>query len=102
MQKIKVSDTVKVLTGKDRGKTGKVTQVLPRESLIVVDGVNKRFKHLKKNKGSEKGQRIEYFAPLQVSNLAVVCPNCKKPARVGFVMEGTEKKRTCKSCKLPF
>lgn len=93
MQKIQVNDTVKILTGRDRGKTGKVTQVLPREELVVVEGVNKRYKHVRKQEGQDKGQRIEYFAPIHRSNVAVVDPNTNKPGRVRFVKEGKGKKR---------
>lgn len=96
MQKIHVNDIVKILTGRDRGKTGKVTQMLPTEDLVVVDGVNKRFKHIKKQRGQDKGQRVEYFAPVHISNVAVVDPNTKKAGRVKFVQEGDEKKRVIK------
>jgi len=69
--KIKTGDMVRVTAGKDKGKTGKVLQVFPKLSKIVVEGINKSVKHLKK-KGSTPGQRVEYTAPIQVSNVVVV------------------------------
>ena len=68
---IKTGQTVKILSGKDKGKTGKIIQVFPTLNKVVVDGVNKAYKHLKRRhiSGSEKGERIEYFAPIHRSNV---------------------------------
>lgn len=102
--KIKAGDTVKVLTGKDHGKTGKVSQVFPDVGKIVVDGVNMMIKHMRSGKKGEKGQRIEFFAPIALANVALVCPKCNKPTRVGRVItvgeDGVQhKSRQCKKCK---
>lgn len=72
--KIKTGQTVKVISGKDKGKTGQVIQVFPKLNKVVVDGVNKAFKHLKTRhiSGSEKGERVEYSSPIHVSNVKVV------------------------------
>lgn len=98
--KIKTGDNVKILSGKDRGKTGKVIQVLlhPKKNqlYVVVEGLNLRKKHLKAQKRGEKGQTIELAFPVHVSNVMLVDPSTKKPTRVGFKIEGKEKKRVAK------
>jgi len=62
--KIKKNDNVKIIAGKDKGKTGKVAQVFPQHNKVVVEGLNVRFKHMRPKRQNEKGQRIEYSAPL--------------------------------------
>lgn len=79
--KIKNGDTVRITSGKDKGMTGKVTQVLPALHAVVVDGVNKTVKHLRK-RGTMQGQKIEFFAPVNVSNVRVV--GAKQEGRVGY------------------
>lgn len=96
--KIKKNDTVKVMAGKDRGKTGKVTQVFPKLEKIVIDGINKRYKNLKPRKQGEKGQRIEFFAPVQSSKVQIVCKKCGRTARVGYKITENNKYRICKKC----
>lgn len=81
--KIRKGDNVKVLAGKDKGKTGKVIQVLPEEGRVVVDGVNRMFKHARTAKRGEKGQKIDFFAPIHASNVAVLGKD-GKPTRVGY------------------
>lgn len=71
--KIKTGQSVKVISGKDKGKTGKIIQVFPKLEKVVVDGVNKAFKHLRARGGQEqKGERIEYFSPIHISNVKLV------------------------------
>lgn len=72
--KIKTGQTVKVMSGKNKGKTGKIIQVFPKLDKVVVEGVNTTFKHLKRKSvsGSEKGERVEYSAPIHVSNVKVI------------------------------
>lgn len=92
--KIKKGDNVQVISGKDKGKSGKVIQVLPNESRVVVDGVNKMFKHAKTRKRGESGQKIDFFAPVHVSNVMLVSPGAGKPTRVGYkVLEDGKKVR---------
>ncbi len=117
--KIKKNDTIKILTGKDQGKTGKVLTVLhPSKSVkthsgkdlkVVVEGLNLRYKHLRPKKSGEKGQRIMFPAPMNISNVQLICPKCGKPTRVGFkLQEGKsdisreKKNRICKKCKASF
>ena len=100
--KVRKNDNVKVMSGKDRGKTGKVLQVFPDERLVVVEGLNTRSKHLRA-RVSNKGQRILYPAPLAVSNVMVVCPACSASSRLGMVVgDDGVKKRQCKRCKATF
>lgn len=92
--KIKKGDNVKVIAGKDKGKSGKVIQVLPTENRVVIDGVNKMFKHAKTGKKGEKGQKIDFFAPLHASNVMLVSPSTEKTTRVGYkVLEDGKKVR---------
>lgn len=95
--KIKKNDTVIVTAGKDKGKSGKVTQVFPIEAKVVVAGVNVRHRHLKPKRQNEKGQRIEYNAPLHVSKIMLVDPKSGLPTRIGYkVLPSGEKVRIAK------
>lgn len=88
--KIKKGDLVRVTSGKDKGKEGKVTQVLPEYGKVVVEGLNETTKHLK-SRGNQQGQRISYNAPIQASNLRVL--SGKTAGRVGYeVVEKGEKR----------
>ena len=97
--KIKKNDTVKIMTGKDKGKTGKVTQIFASLNKVVVEKINKRFKNLRPRKEGEKGQRIEFDAPMAVSNVMLVCKKCGKTTRIGYKVSGDKKYRICKKCK---
>lgn len=98
--KIRKGDTVKVLTGVSRGKTGKVLKAASDDGRVTVEGVNLRKKHVRPRKGGQKGQVIEFPASMHASNVALVCPKCSKSTRVGFtVKEGEKKRRFCKKCK---
>lgn len=102
---IKKNDKVKILSGKDRGKTGKVLQVLPSEGKVSIEGLNLLIKHLRPRRQGEKGQRIEFPAFIQVSNVALICPKCGKTTRVAHKFlaqaEGRKDKkyRACKKCQ---
>ncbi|MFC1632894.1 50S ribosomal protein L24 [Patescibacteria group bacterium] len=96
---IKNNDTVKVIAGKDNGKQGKVLQVFPEENMVVVDGANKVYRHIRPQKGGETGQRIEVNGPINLSNVQLVCSQCNKPTRVGFQEKEGKKERVCKKCK---
>jgi large subunit ribosomal protein L24 len=101
---IKKNDNVKILAGKDKGKTGKVLQVQPSTGRVSVEGLNLLIKHLRPRREGEKGQRIEFPAFIAAANLAVVCPKCGRPARVGYQtlkLEGkpAKKVRICKKCQ---
>lgn len=95
--KIRKNDKVIVVAGKDRGKIGKVIQLLPEENKVVVEGVNIRYKHLRPKKQNEKGQRIEVSGPLHVSNVMLVDPKTDRPTRLGFkILTNKEKVRIAK------
>ncbi len=96
--KIRINDMVKISAGKDKGKTGKVIQVFPSIQKVVVEGLNKAVKHMKPRQAGQKGQKIEFSAPLPASRVALVCGSCTKATRVGFKIAGKIKVRVCKKC----
>jgi large subunit ribosomal protein L24 len=101
MQRIKKGDTVKVIAGKDKGFTGDVVSVLPKANRVIVNGVNIVKKHEKARQvGNQQipAQIAEVEAPLDLSNIMLVCPKCDKPTRVGFVTADGHKSRVCKQC----
>ena len=101
--RIKKNDTVKVIAGKDKGKTGKVIQVFPKLKKVVVEGVNMASKHVRSNRQGDSGQKLEYSSPMASANVMLVCPKCAKSTRVGYQFhkgtDGKDKKvRACKKC----
>ncbi|MDD2680722.1 MAG: 50S ribosomal protein L24 [Patescibacteria group bacterium] len=100
---IKKNDNVKILAGKDRGKNGKVLQVLPEAGRVSVEGLNLLVKHLRPNREGEKGQRIEFPAFINASNVALICPSCGKQTRLAAKVvageKGNKKYRVCKKCQ---
>jgi len=100
---IKKNDKVKILTGKDKNKTGKVLQVSPKEGRVSVEGLNLLIKHMRPSRQGEKGQRIEFPSFVNASNVALVCPKCGKATRVSHKIvkngEDTKKYRVCKKCQ---
>jgi large subunit ribosomal protein L24 len=101
---IKKNDKVEILAGKDKGKSGKVLQVLPSENKASIEGLNLLIKHMRPNRNGEKGQRIEFPAFIKVDNLALVCPKCGRATKVGHKTVKTEgnktkKERVCKKCQ---
>jgi large subunit ribosomal protein L24 len=103
--KLKTGDKVQILSGKDKGKTGKVMQIFIAEGRVVVEGLNLMIKHQKPKKQGEKGQRIQFPSPVNSSNVALICPKCSKTTRIGSETIKPEDKtkkiirnRTCKKC----
>lgn len=96
--KIKKNDTVLIISGKYRGKTGKVLRAFPKKEKILVEGVNIMKKHQKPRKTGEKGQVVEMLSPIDVSNVKLFCPKCGKAARVGYKITEGRKYRICKKC----
>jgi large subunit ribosomal protein L24 len=96
---VRKGDTVVVLTGKDRGKRGKVLRVLPKENRVVVEGVNKQKKHQRPSPKVLQGGIITREGPIHASNVMVYCMKCHRPTRVGRVRlaDGT-RARVCKAC----
>ena len=98
MRKIVKSDTVIVLTGNDKGKTGKILKVFPDKNQAVVEGVNLIKRHSRPTKDLPQGGIVEKEGPIQISNLKVVCPKCNQPTRVGIrILEDKSKVRFCKN-----
>ncbi|TAL20595.1 50S ribosomal protein L24 [Patescibacteria group bacterium] len=96
--KIKTGDRVEVLAGKDRGKSGKVIQTFPPERRVVVEGLGRLTRHLRA-RGNQKGQLVTFWRPVDVSNVALLCPKCGKKTRVGAKTLDTGKRvRVCKKC----
>jgi large subunit ribosomal protein L24 len=100
VKKIKKNDTVFVLTGKDKGKTGRVFRVYPANERALVEGINYVKKHVRKSQQDQKGGIIQKEMPIHLSNLAIFCKRCNKYARVGMsVLADGTKSRFCKRCK---
>ena len=105
--KIKKGDKIKILAGKDRGKTGKVLQVFSSAGKVSVEGLNLLIKHMRPRRQGEKGQRIEFPAPLDLSNVILLCPKCDRPTRVSYKylevikndVKQKKKVRVCKKCR---
>ena len=95
---IKKGDTVVVLSGKDKGKQGKVQSTVPGESKVVVEGVNMVTCHTKPRRQGEEGGIVRREAALYASKVQVVCPKCGKGTRVAHKIENGKKSRVCKHC----
>jgi len=99
MQRIRRDDTVLVIAGRDRGKTGTVRRVLPKEDRVVVQGVNVVKKHVRA-RPNRPGGIIEMEMPIHISNVMPLCPHCKRPTRVGYRRRPDGVKvRVCRRCK---
>lgn len=97
--KIKKGDKIIIIKGKDRGKSGKVVSVLVKDNKIIVEALNLMKKNVKAKKQGEKGQIISVPAPLNVSNVLLLCQSCGKPTRIGYRLANFSKERICKLCK---
>lgn len=95
---IKKGDTVLIISGKDRGKKGKVLEVNPKSGRVVVEGANKAFRHVRPKKQGEKGQRIEINLPMDISNALVVCGKCGKSTRIKSKKIESGRTRVCRKC----
>ncbi|HDZ54418.1 MAG TPA: 50S ribosomal protein L24 [Candidatus Nealsonbacteria bacterium] len=96
--RIKKGDNILIISGKDRGRKGKVLKVLPKREKIMVEGINLRKKHIRPRKSGEKGQIVEIVAPMNVSNVKLICPKCGKATKIGYKLGEKEKYRICKKC----
>ena len=97
--KIRKNDTVVIITGKDKGKKGKVRRVLPEKDQIMVEGVNMIKRHSRTRGAARQAGIIELEAPVHCSNVMIVCDKCGKPARIGVqFLEDGRKVRFCRSC----
>lgn len=101
MLHIKKEDQVKVMAGKDWGKTGRVLRIFPRQRRAVVENINIVKRHTRPNpQRNIQGGIVEKEAPIHLSNLKVICPECARAVRVGFQeLSDGKKVRVCKSCQ---
>ena len=96
---VKTGDTVVILSGKDKGKKGKVLAVSPKEGKVIVEGCNMIKKHVKPRRMGEQGGIVDAEGAMYSSKVMLVCPKCKKGVRVGYsVLENGTKVRVCKKC----
>ena len=98
--KLKKSDQVVVTVGKDKGQKGKVEKIFPKLDRVLIPGVNVYKRHLKPRGEKQPGGIVDVTKPLPVSNLALICPKCKLPTRVGYQIDKKgEKHRQCRKCQ---
>ena len=103
--KLKKGDTIIVTVGKDKGKSGKIEKVFLTAKTVLVPGVNQYKKHVKKQSEQRPGEIVTLSRPLQIGNVALICPKCKQPTRVGYqILEDKKlvrKIRICRKCDQP-
>ena len=97
--KIKKGDEIKIISGKDRGKTGKVSKVYPEKNSVLVDGLNLFKKHMRKKQMDKKGEIVLVPRPVKVSAIRMICKHCGKITRIGYDVSGEVKTRICRKCK---
>ena len=95
---VKKGDTVVVLSGKDKGKQGKILSAFPKKGLVIVEDVNKVKRHTKPNMKAPQGGILDKEMPLNVCKVMAVCPHCNKPTRVAHKLIDNKNARICKKC----
>lgn len=95
---LKKGDEVKVLAGKDKGKTGKILEVLPKLSRVVIEGINIHTRFSKPKKQGEKGQKLQLPYAFNISKVMLICPSCGKPTRIGHDITENGSVRKCRKC----
>ncbi len=99
--RIKKGDTVSVVAGKEKGKKGQVLSTAPSKNRVVVEGVNMMKRHAKPTQKSQQAGIIQREAPIHISNVRLICPNCGKPVKVGVHQKADDARtRYCKLCEL--
>ena len=97
--KIKKGDNIKIISGNDKGKLGKVLAVLPVENRIVVEGLNMKKKHVRPRRQDQKGEMVRIPGAFAASRAMIVCPKCGKSARIKHIFNDARKKvRVCGAC----
>ena len=96
--KIRKDDTVQVIAGKDKGKRGAVVRVIAKKDAVIVSGINMVKKAMRKRSQQDQGGIAEIEAPLNISNVAIVCKKCGRPVRAGYKLDGDKKTRVCRKC----
>ena len=95
---VRKGDKVVVLSGKDKGKQGKILEVSPKEGKVIIEGVNQAQQHVKPRKMGEEGGIVTVEAPMYASKVMLVCPKCSKPTRAAHAIKDGKKVRLCKKC----
>ena len=95
---IKKNDTVIVLSGKDKGKKGKVITAMPKDEKLIVEGINMATCHMKARKQGEEGGIVRREIPIRACKVALYCSKCGKGVRVGYKLDGDKKTRICRGC----
>lgn len=96
--RLKHGDTVQVMSGKERGKRGKVVQVFPKLHRVVVEGLNLMTKNIRSRQDRQKGQKVQFASPMNASNVQLVCGKCGKVTRIAVKQVGGKKVRICAKC----
>jgi len=96
--KIRKSDTVLVISGKDRGKKGRVLKVVPKKNQVIIEGISILKKHSKPTQANPQGGITQKEAPVNISNVMLICPSCSKPTRTAKEMEKDRRVRKCLKC----
>jgi large subunit ribosomal protein L24 len=97
--KFKKGDTVIVMTGKDKGRKGKIEKVLSKKNRVLVPGINMFKRHLKKRDEKNPGGIIDFSRPLPLGNVRLICPKCSQITRIGYLLVKDEKVRICRKCE---
>ena len=102
MHKIRRNDMVQVITGKDRGKKGKVLRLFVNDGCAIVEGINLVKKHKRRTQQDQQAKITQVPLPIRISNLMLICKNCNKLTKVGFfIAADATKTRICRKCKQP-
>jgi len=96
--KLKKGDEIKVVLGKDKGKTGKVEKIFTKENSVLVIGINEYKRHMKARSQGQTSEIVTVTKPLNIAKVQLVCPKCKKITRVGYKIEKGNKFRICRKC----
>ena len=96
--KIRKDDTVQVIAGKDKGKRGAVVRVIAKKDAVIVSGINLVKKAMRKRSQQDQGGIVEIEAPLNISNVGIVCKKCGRPVKAGYKLNGDKKVRVCRKC----
>lgn len=97
--RIKKGDLVKIIYGKDKGREGKVEKIYRKQNKVLIPGINVYKKHVKKNEQLPQGGIISVPRPIDISKVMLICPVCKKPTRIGYIIKANKKVRICKKCE---
>ena len=97
--KFKKGDQVIITSGKDKGKKGKIERIFTKKESVLLPGLNIYKKHMKKRDEKQQGGIIDFSRPVLFSNIALICPKCSKPTRIGWQISAKDKIRICRKCQ---